>query len=64
MGDEVVLRNGVAELSLAATLSTAVPRGAVFVSTYYDGGAVSALLPAANGTAAVPTVKLIATKTS
>ena len=64
MGDQVILRNGAAELSLAATLTTDVPRGAVFVSTYYDGGAVTALLPAANGTTAVPTVTLVPTKSS
>jgi predicted molibdopterin-dependent oxidoreductase YjgC len=58
IGDEVVLRNGSAELSLKATLSVAVPRRAVFVSSYYDGGAVTSLLPAENGMAAVPRVKL------
>ncbi len=57
-GDEVVLRNGSAELDLKATLSAAVPRGAVFVSSYYDGGAVTALLPPEDGVAVVPRVKL------
>jgi predicted molibdopterin-dependent oxidoreductase YjgC len=58
MGEQVVLRNGQAELSLKATLTTAVPRGAVFVSTLYDAGAINALLPAENGLAAVPRVTL------
>ncbi|MDP3767874.1 MAG: molybdopterin dinucleotide binding domain-containing protein, partial [Dehalococcoidia bacterium] len=58
MGEEVVLQNGSAELALKATLTTAVPRGAVFVSSYYDGGAVAALLPPENGVVAVPRVKL------
>jgi predicted molibdopterin-dependent oxidoreductase YjgC len=58
MDEQVVLRNGRAELSLKATLTTAVPRGAVFVSTLYDAGAINALLPAENGLAAVPRVTL------
>ena len=58
MGDEVVLQNGSAELALKATLTSTVPRGAVFVPSYYDGGAVSALLPAENGSTAVPRVRL------
>jgi predicted molibdopterin-dependent oxidoreductase YjgC len=58
MGDEVVLQNGSAALALKATLTTAVPRGAVFVPSYYDGGAVGALLPPENGATAVPRVRL------
>ncbi|MCH8993646.1 MAG: molybdopterin-dependent oxidoreductase [Chloroflexi bacterium] len=58
MGDEVILRNGSAELALQATLTNAVPRGAVFVSSYYDGGAVGALLPPENGVVAFPRVTL------
>ena len=66
MDDEVVLRNvstelaevGSAELALQAKLTNAVPRGAVFVSSYYDGGAVGALLPPENGIVAVPRVTL------
>jgi predicted molibdopterin-dependent oxidoreductase YjgC len=58
MGDAVVLKNHSAELTLVATLTTAVPRGSVFVSSYYDGGAVTALLPAENGVVAVPRVTL------
>jgi hypothetical protein len=52
------LKNHSAELRLSATLTTAVPRGSVFVSSYYDGGAVGALLPAENGVVAVPKVTL------
>jgi hypothetical protein len=40
-------------------LTNAVPRGAVFVSSYYDGGAVGALLPPEDGVARLPRVKLI-----
>ncbi len=58
-GDNVVLQDGAAELSLKATLTADVPQGAVFVSSYYDGGAVGALLPAENGSTAVPRVKLV-----
>ena len=48
-GDGVVLKNGTAELSLKAALTNTVPRGSVFLSSYYDGGAVNALLPSENG---------------
>jgi predicted molibdopterin-dependent oxidoreductase YjgC len=58
MHDDVVLKNGASQLSLKATLTTAVPRGAVFVPRLYDGGAVGALLPAENGSLAVPRVTL------
>jgi len=58
MNDDVVLKNGAAQLSLKATLTTAVPRGAVFVPSLYDGGAVGALLPAESGALAVPRVTL------
>jgi predicted molibdopterin-dependent oxidoreductase YjgC len=58
MGDTVVLKNHVAELRLTATLTTAVPRGSIFVSSYHDGGAVQALLPPENGVVAVPRVTL------
>jgi len=57
-GEEVVLRNGSAELAIRAALSNAIPRGAVFVPAYYDGGAVTALLPSENGATAVPRVTL------
>jgi predicted molibdopterin-dependent oxidoreductase YjgC len=46
-GGEVVLRNGDAELVMRAEITNAVPRGAVFVPWYYDGGAVNALLTGA-----------------
>ena len=58
MGDEVALQNGTSELGLKAILTTTVPRGAVFVSSCYDGGAVGALLPQENGSTAVPRVRL------
>jgi predicted molibdopterin-dependent oxidoreductase YjgC len=58
MGDDVVLKNGTAQLALKATLTNAVPRGAVFVPQLYDGGAVAALLPAENGSFAVPRVTI------
>ncbi|MGB2694634.1 MAG: molybdopterin-dependent oxidoreductase, partial [Dehalococcoidia bacterium] len=60
MGDDVVLQNGSpdAMLSLKAIVTTAVPRGAVFVSSYYDGGAVGVLLPQENGSMALPLVTL------
>ncbi len=51
-GDGVVLKNGSAELSLKAALTNTVPRGSVFLSSYYDGGAVNTLLPAENGSTA------------
>ena len=59
MGDSVVLRNGSDELSLTATLTNTVPRGSVFVSSYYDGGAVNRLLPFENGSTAPVRVKLV-----
>ncbi len=46
-GGEVVLRNGDAELVMRAEVTNAVPRGAVFVPWYYDGGAVATLLAGA-----------------
>jgi predicted molibdopterin-dependent oxidoreductase YjgC len=49
MREQVVLRNGKAELALPALLTNDVPRGVVFVSTMYAGGAVNALLPSENG---------------
>lgn len=59
-GDEVVLQNGTpdATLTLRAVLTTSVPRGAVFVPSYYDGGAVNALLPAEDGSTAPPRVTI------
>ena len=59
MGDDVLLQNGSAQLALKATLTSNVPPGAVFVSSYYDGGAISVLLPSENGSLAVPRVKLL-----
>ncbi|HWQ28407.1 MAG TPA: molybdopterin-dependent oxidoreductase [Dehalococcoidia bacterium] len=46
-GDEVVLRNGDAELAMRAEVTNAAPRGALFVPWYYDGGAVAALFTGA-----------------
>ena len=60
-GDEVTLKNGSADLRLTATLTVSVPRGAVFVPSLYDGGAVAALLPQENGSTAVPRVTLVKT---
>jgi predicted molibdopterin-dependent oxidoreductase YjgC len=57
-GEEAVVRNGTAELALPVRLSEAVPRGAVFVPLYYDGGAVTALLPSEDGKVLVPRVKV------
>ncbi len=57
-GDEVVLRYGSSELSLKVNLTNAVPRGAVFVPLYYEGGIVNTLTPSENGTSAVPRVTL------
>jgi len=59
MGDHVLLENGSAQLALKATLTSNVPPGAVFVSSYYDGGAISVLLPSENDSLAVPRVKLL-----
>ena len=58
-GDQVVLRNSSAQLALKAVLSNTVPRGAVFVSSYYDGGAIGALLPSENGSTVPARVKLL-----
>jgi len=58
-GDQILLQNGSAELSFKAVLTNTVPRGAVFVSSYYDGGAVNALLPSENGTTAPARVTLV-----
>jgi len=58
MGDQIVLKNGSAQLSLPAILTTAVPRGSIFIPQLYDGGAVASLLPPENGTLAVPRVTL------
>ncbi|MEX2158370.1 MAG: molybdopterin-dependent oxidoreductase [Dehalococcoidia bacterium] len=58
MGEDVVLKNGSAELSLRVSLTTRLPRGSVFVSSYYDGGVVTSLLPSENGLAAPARVTL------
>ncbi len=58
-GDQVVLRNGSSQLAIKAVLSNTVPRGAVFVSSYYDGGVVGSLLPAENGSTVPARVKLL-----
>jgi predicted molibdopterin-dependent oxidoreductase YjgC len=58
-GDQVVLRNGSSELTIKAVLTNTVPRGAVFVSSYYDGGVVGSLLPSENGSTAPARVKLL-----
>ena len=58
-GDQVVLRNGSSQLSIKAVLTNTVPRGAVFVSSYYDGGAVGLLLPSENGSTESARVKLL-----
>jgi formylmethanofuran dehydrogenase subunit D len=58
MGETVVLKNGAAEVVLSALLTNEVPRGAVFVSSFYDGGAVNALLPSENGLSPAPRVTL------
>jgi formate dehydrogenase major subunit len=58
MGDRVVVKNGSAQVSLSAVLTVAIPRGAVFVPSYLDGGAVNALLPAENGAFLPPRVTL------
>lgn len=42
-GDEVVLSNGSAELSVRARISEAVQPRTLYLPLYYDGGAVSAL---------------------
>ena len=57
-GEQVVLRSGATELLLKVHLTNAVPRGAVFVPLYYDGGIINTLMPAENGTAALPRVTL------
>jgi predicted molibdopterin-dependent oxidoreductase YjgC len=63
-GQEVVVRNGKAELALPLRLSEAVPRGAVFVPLYYDGGAVTALLPSEDGAAVPARVRLTTRRAS
>jgi predicted molibdopterin-dependent oxidoreductase YjgC len=59
MGDDVIVRNGVAELALRATLTNGLPRGSVFIPAYLDGGAVTALLPSESGPSAIPRVTLV-----
>ena len=58
-GDQVVLRNGSSQLALKAVLTNTVPRGAVFVSSYFDGGAVGTLLPSENGSTVPARVKIL-----
>jgi predicted molibdopterin-dependent oxidoreductase YjgC len=58
-GADVTLQNGSSELRLPAVLTNEVPRGVVYVSSYYDGGAIAALLPPENGRVTVPTVTLL-----
>ena len=57
-GEEIILRNGAAELSLKLTLNNAVPRGAVFVPLYYQGGVVNTVMPSENGSTALPRVTI------
>jgi len=59
-GQPVTLGNGAAEMALSVRLTEAVPRGAVFVPLYYDGGAVTALMPPGDGLAGPPRVRLTA----
>ena len=58
-GDQVVLRNGSSQLALKAVLTNTVPRGAVFVSSYFDGGVVGTLLPSENGSTVPARVKIL-----
>jgi predicted molibdopterin-dependent oxidoreductase YjgC len=57
-GEEIVIRNASAELALRVTLHNSIPRGAVFVPLYYDGGIVNTLTPSENGTTASPRVTI------
>jgi predicted molibdopterin-dependent oxidoreductase YjgC len=59
MGAAVTLRANSAELRLPALLTNEVPRGVVYVSSHYGGGAVAALLPSESGRGAMPVVKLM-----
>jgi predicted molibdopterin-dependent oxidoreductase YjgC len=57
-GDEVVLVNGKAELPIKAVITEAVAPGTIYVPLYYDGGAVTALLPSDDGKPLLPRVKV------
>ncbi|HEY8173476.1 MAG TPA: molybdopterin-dependent oxidoreductase, partial [Dehalococcoidia bacterium] len=57
-GQQVLMRSGGAELSLKVTLNNAIPRGAVFVPLYFEGGVVNTLMPSDNGSTMVPRVTL------
>ncbi|MDE3096556.1 MAG: hypothetical protein KGK07_17385, partial [Chloroflexota bacterium] len=52
-GDEVTLVSDHGELTLRCQVSGRVQEGAAFVPSYYDGGAVNALLPPGGGPVAV-----------
>ena len=54
----MLVRNGASELSLKVNLTNAIPRGAVFVPLYFEGGVVNTLLPSENGSTALPRVTL------
>jgi formate dehydrogenase alpha subunit len=57
-GGEVVLVNGSAELTIAASVTEAVPPGVLYVPLYYGGGAVNALIPPDDGQPLLPQVRL------
>jgi predicted molibdopterin-dependent oxidoreductase YjgC len=55
-GDAVVLSDGTNEVRITARLDGGVAPGSVYVPHYYDGGAIMALLPLDEGTAATSVV--------
>lgn len=57
-GDEITLTAEDGELRIRARITETVPTGSVFVPLLYNGGAVTSLLPADNGAAPAPRVRL------
>jgi predicted molibdopterin-dependent oxidoreductase YjgC len=57
-GDAVLLESGSGSLRIRAQVRDTVQPGSVFVPSLFDGGALTALITAADGAATLPTVRV------